>query len=562
MTGQKVHFDASASNCNASPCTYTWEDDPPGGGTWPLGTGQTLDFTFQGVGTKYVTLIVADATSSTATVEHDVVVASAPTAPPTNTALPTISGTPQQGNTLTESDGTWTGSPTSYSYQWLVCDSAGTNCSTASGETDKTYVLGASDVGHTIRGIDTATNAGGSTPATTAATPVITAATVSAPSNTALPTISGTATQGQTLSTTNGTWTGSPTSYAYQWRDCDTSGDNCTNITGATSSTYTLTSQRRRRHPPRRRHRHQRRRLGLRHLSSVRGRPETGPPAAAALRSIGTAAPPNVSCTTTISAGASVQNALAAASPGQIVCLNAGNWPQQTITGLTPASPSVTLAAKPGATVTMAGMTTNGTVNNLTVEGIKFTAVGFHVLASGNNITVQYNTFETFADYAVEGCPACTVSSNDLSNFKVLYNQIDHTAYCLRAAANNMSNWTFSHNVCGPGIGYGGNSDDHYTQVECIDGMTMDNNAFLGPFDSSALNNGVHNNVTHACGDNLEFNNNVVWHADSRAQTLLWGDDGSVNTARANNNLFVEDPQLWLALPHRFSVGGERTRRL
>jgi hypothetical protein len=37
------------------------------------------------------------------------------------------------------------------------------------------------------------------------------------PVNSALPVISGTAQEGQTLTTTNATWTQAPTSYAYQW---------------------------------------------------------------------------------------------------------------------------------------------------------------------------------------------------------------------------------------------------------------------------------------------------------------------------------------------------------
>lgn len=54
-----------------------------------------------------------------------------------------------------------------------------------------------------------------------------------APVNTVAPVISGTAVVGQTLTTTNGTWTNSPSSYSYQWKR------GATNI-GTNSSTYTL----------------------------------------------------------------------------------------------------------------------------------------------------------------------------------------------------------------------------------------------------------------------------------------------------------------------------------
>lgn len=56
-----------------------------------------------------------------------------------------------------------------------------------------------------------------------------------APSNSVAPAITGTAQEGQTLTCSTGTWTGSPT-YTYQWKR------NGNNITSATNSTYTLVS--------------------------------------------------------------------------------------------------------------------------------------------------------------------------------------------------------------------------------------------------------------------------------------------------------------------------------
>src|SRR6202012_2200131 len=60
--------------------------------------------------------------------------------------------------------------------------------------------------------------------------------------NTAPPGILGPAVQqGQTLSERHGTWTNTatPTSYSYQWEDCDGRGANCAPISGATAATYT-----------------------------------------------------------------------------------------------------------------------------------------------------------------------------------------------------------------------------------------------------------------------------------------------------------------------------------
>ncbi|MCU1458214.1 MAG: hypothetical protein JWL73_2306 [Actinomycetia bacterium] len=91
---------------------------------------------------------------------------------PTNTAVPTISGTAMVGSTLTASTGTWTGSPSSFSYQWSRCNGSCTAITNAG----STYVLGGADVGSTIIVAVTATNgSGASAPATSAPTQTVVA---------------------------------------------------------------------------------------------------------------------------------------------------------------------------------------------------------------------------------------------------------------------------------------------------------------------------------------------------------------------------------------------------
>jgi PKD repeat protein len=87
-------------------------------------------------------------------------------APPVNTVLPAISGTAQVGETLTTTDGTWTNSPSGYAYQWK---SAGSNV----GTDQNTYVPVTGDIGNTITVVVTASNGGGSTPATSDATSAV-----------------------------------------------------------------------------------------------------------------------------------------------------------------------------------------------------------------------------------------------------------------------------------------------------------------------------------------------------------------------------------------------------
>jgi RHS repeat-associated protein len=63
------------------------------------------------------------------------------------------------------------------------------------------------------------------------------------PVETALPTVSGEILVGQVLNATAGTWSALPAaSYSYQWEHCNSAGESCSTISGATSASYTLAS--------------------------------------------------------------------------------------------------------------------------------------------------------------------------------------------------------------------------------------------------------------------------------------------------------------------------------
>jgi hypothetical protein len=155
---------------------------------------------------------------------------------PAVTRLPAVSGTAREGETLTADRGDWTNNPTSYAYQWQRCNAAGASCTNIPGETSTIRIITNGDVGSTLRVVVTAANAGGSSSAASAVSGMV-APRGAAPANTAAPTISGTPQSGQTLTASNGTWSNSPTSYAYQWQRCNSAGASCTNIPGETRNT-------------------------------------------------------------------------------------------------------------------------------------------------------------------------------------------------------------------------------------------------------------------------------------------------------------------------------------
>ncbi len=160
---------------------------------------------------------------------------------PSNVSLPSIAGVLTDGQLLSAATGEWSGTaPISYAYKWQLCNASGEACKDISGAVEPTLELLSGDVGSTVRVLVKATNSGGSTEVASKATSLIGAL---LPSNTSLPSVGGSLLDGQTLTASNGSWEGTtPISYGYQWLQCNSAGEGCKEISGATAGTLGLVS--------------------------------------------------------------------------------------------------------------------------------------------------------------------------------------------------------------------------------------------------------------------------------------------------------------------------------
>ena len=251
--GQRLRVDNGAWNgASRMSFTHEWQRcDTTGGSCLPVAkaTGARYRLT-EADADKTIRVVVtaANAVGTNTAVSKQTIAVTGANAP-TNTREPRITGSPVVGSTLAATEGAWSGSPKSFAYQWTRCPSSGgaanaSNCATIGGAATSKYVAGKGDVGKTLRVRVTAKNAQGSTTAASNATAVVKAASTSAaPANTREPRITGSPVVGSTLAATEGAWSGSPKSFAYQWTRCPSSGgaanaSNCATIGGAATSKY------------------------------------------------------------------------------------------------------------------------------------------------------------------------------------------------------------------------------------------------------------------------------------------------------------------------------------
>ncbi len=172
-------------------------------------------------------------------------------APPATTGPPTISGTVEVNQTLTEHEGTWTNpiAPTIPTWTWKLCEQTGGNCQPIPNAVAQTYIIEAADAEHKLEVVEKDTNGFATSEKESAETvevpkpaspPVTQTVHAVQPDGSSVPTISGSAVQGATLTSHPASWTEAPTGFEYQWKRCEGDGTQCVPIEGATSTSYVL----------------------------------------------------------------------------------------------------------------------------------------------------------------------------------------------------------------------------------------------------------------------------------------------------------------------------------
>jgi hypothetical protein len=602
---------------------------------------------------------------------------------PANTVLPAISGSAVEGQTLIASSGSWSGSPTSYAYQWQHCDALGMSCLDVGRATASSYKLSAGDVGGTMSVTVTASNASGSSAANSAPTAVVSpaesasvligstavqpygdsnsagsaeafrytasgagtvrslalyvnsgnsatvvdvglysdvaghagtllaSATISsptagawnavgispvavssgtvywlaalgptgklalrdvasggdpsqnstsssltelrsswsggaswtdspasfyasteilespppaAPTNTVLPVVSGSAAEGETLSASSGSWLGSPTSYAYQWQDCNASGGGCASIAGATASSYKLVAGD----------------VGHTIRIAVSAKNASGSTSASSAATAVVGPPEGGgpgSCTTTVSNLASVVSLSGSEPDGSTICIADGSYGSLALSAARTGYVTIAAANGPGH-VTLSNLTVSSSASHLRIDGVRCacnTLLG-EPGTGPNNIQIVRTESEGFQ---VEAGSADLLFDHDYSHngpYGFLLNGSRHPVpggCCETANYPFIENVTISNSKVGPVEAAGG--ADAF-QVKGFKDLTISNNDIYDIYQNGNHNDGVQ--TVHG-GSNLTITHN--YFHDGNVELFMIKDGDVMGDNFITDNLVVRE---------------------
>jgi Right handed beta helix region len=374
-----------------------------------------------------------------------------------------------------------------------------------------------------------------------------------APVNTALPTISGTAQAGSTLTASQGVWSSAlPVTLAYRWSRCDAAAANCTTISGAAAANYALTTAD----------------VGSRLVATVTASNSGGSTAAASAPS-GVVQPattpslPAPACDRTLTSG-SISSFVNSLSPGQVGCLQ-GSFSQS----IDITAAGVTLESVPGTTASICGeldvedSADNVTVQNLTLDGscaggsIGIYMRGENTLLQGNEIT---NKHQGPSCILVGQSPAGWDANNVTIRRNVIHDcGIDATRdqgiYVLRTTGTVIEDNTI-YNTSAFAMQYWGQVTNTTYRYNVSDGgpNTSRGNLIVGADSGTPpYNNTVHDNIIaytkHVAfeggfgGTNNVVSNNCVWQTSGMFSGSNGWTDGGGNVSvdpqfvdRANHN--------------------------
>jgi hypothetical protein len=213
--------------------TYQWQSSSDNS-TWAdIASATSSSYTLtSSEASKYVRVQVINTSSAGAGVAYSV--ARSKVGAPYNTALPSVTGTIKVGSTQTVTTGTWSNTPTAYSYQWQK-SADGISWVNLSGATSSTYVPTFDVANLQIR---VSVGAGNAVETATVTTAIISG--FLPPQATAIPALTSTARVGTAVDFTSvGVWPGDSDLYlVYQWQRSSDDGVTWANIPTGTADRY------------------------------------------------------------------------------------------------------------------------------------------------------------------------------------------------------------------------------------------------------------------------------------------------------------------------------------